>query len=198
MNWEDTKKLLASNFAKYSLLVPLIGWLVIYNGEFQRFFSEALGVTIDNNAGTDWRVLAFYLGLVLIGVSSGLFRVSCPPEILAHDGLGGYIDDTTAHLTEMRFSDLCRLYSVELPEFKGPDTAVFDQGAFVSQEQWVRMRADDIFNVLAARYSLQLTARPVWRFLTLALFGVGAVVTLIPTMSTILWVLTELMSQITS
>lgn len=198
MNWEETKNLASSSFAKYTILIPVVGWLVVYNGEFQSFLAQALDVQQAEDATVGWRIMVFYLGLVLIGISSAIFQLRCPPEIKFHDGLGGFINDTVAHLTDQKFTSLCQSYGVEKPCAKGPSNNGFALNEYILREQWVKFQAEDIYDILSARYEFQLTVRNWSRCLTVSLFFLGVVITLIPTATTLWWIVVEIKAQIIS
>ena len=129
---------------------------------------------------------------MLIGVASAVFQLRCPGEILSNDGVAGYIDKTRSTLTKAQFTSFCERVGIEEPIASGPDSFTYNQGGFVSRDQWLSFRAEDISEVLSRHYACQLQIRTLDRLIVGVLFVFGALVTLLPTFYTVWWVISEL------
>lgn len=189
-DWESLKKLTGSKFAQNVILVPVVGWLVVYQDAFARILSSALGVELGAKLG--WEPLIFYVGLVLLGVSAFLFRVLGPEPILNHDGLQGYIEDTEAVLTRKSFARLCAKIGSEVPaEVKVPGAGI-GQVLDATREQWFRLNSEAIRDVLSEHYAEQNEYGPIVRSVIAITFFLGAGLTLVPTAFTVIWVFARL------
>lgn len=193
LDWESLKKLTGSKFAQNVILVPIVGWLLVYQDSFAKILSSALGVELGTQLG--WEPLIFYVGLVLLGVSAFLFRILGPEPILSHDGLQGYIEDTEAVLTRKGFARLCARVGVEVPaEVKVPGAGI-GQVLDATREQWFRLNSEAIRDVLSEHYAKQNEYGPIVRSLTAIAFFLGAGLTLVPTVITVIWVFDRLLGS---
>lgn len=193
-NWETLKKLTGSRFARHVILVPIIGWLLVYQNTFAQMIANAFGIEVNNSLS--WEVLVFYVGLVMLGVSASFFRFFGPEAVLNHEGLQGYTEDMEAVLTRKEFKLLCDQIGCEMPEeIKVPGVGtgqVLDE----TLDQWKRLNCEGIRDVLADHYRSENQTRNGWRRTTTITFGIGAALTLVPTIVTIAWVLGQLLAAL--
>ena len=193
-DWETLKKLTGSSFARHVVLVPIIGWLLVYQNTFAQMISSALGVEV--SAALSWEVLVFYVGLVLLGISASIFRFFGPEAVLNHDGLQGYSEDMEAVLTRKEFKLLCDEIGREMPEEKKVPAVGTGQVLDETLGQWKRLNCEDIRDVLFEHYRNENQTRVGWRRATSITFCVGAALTLIPTVVTVVWVIGRLIAEL--
>lgn len=193
-NWETLKKLTGSRFAQHVILVPIIGWLLVYQNTFAKMIANTFSTDVNNSLS--WEILVFYVGLVILGVSASVFRFFGPEAVLNHDGLQGYTEDMEAVLTRKEFKFLCDEIGCEVPEeinVPGVGTGQVLDGTL---DQWKRLNCEGIRDVLAEHYRSENQTRDGWRSATTITFGVGAALTLVPTVVTIFWVLGQLLATL--
>lgn len=191
-DWETLKKLTGSSFARHVILVPIIGWLLVYQNTFAQMIASVLGVEV--STALSWEVLVFYVGLVLLGISASIFRFFGPEAVLNHDGLQGYTEDMEAVLTRKEFKLLCEEIGCEMPEEKKVPAAGTGQVLNETLDQWKRLNCEGIRDILSDHYRNENQTRVGWRRTTTITFGVGAALTLIPTVVTVVWVMGQLIS----
>lgn len=192
-DWETLKKLTGSRFAQHVILVPIVGWLLVYQNTFAKLVSKVLGVEFQAELG--WEVLVFYVGLVLLGVSASVFRILGPEPVLNHNGLQGFTEDTEAILTRKGFSRFCGEVGIAEPvEIKIPGSGI-GQVLDATREQWFRLNSEGIRDILSEHYKAKNLSEPIVRSTITLVFAVGACLTLVPTAVTVLWVLGQLGGQ---
>ena len=190
LDWETLKKLTGSKFAQHVILVPIIGWLLVYQNTFAQMVSKLFG--FDVALSLSWEVLLFYLGLVLLGIAASVFRLFGPEAVLGHHGLQGYTEDTEAVLTRKEFALLCDTIGCEQPEEIKVPAAGTGQVLDATLEQWKRLNRENIRDVLSDHYRSENTRSSGWRYFTSITFFVGALFTLIPTAKTVVWAVCQI------
>lgn len=188
-DWETLKKLTGSKFAQHVILVPIIGWLLVYQNTFANMISHVFG--LDTSASLSWEILVFYFGLVLLGIAATAFRIFGPEAVLGHNGLQGYIEDTEAVLTRKEFATLCETIGCDLPEEIRVPAAGTGQVLDATLDQWKRLNSENIRDVLAQHYRRENTNSFGWRMFASLAFLVGGFFTVIPTVTTVVWALGE-------
>lgn len=192
-DWETLKKLTGSRFAQHVILVPIVGWLLVYQNAFATMVSKVLGVEFQAELG--WEVLVFYVGLVLLGISASVFRIVGPEPVLNHNGLQGFTEDTEAILTRKGFSRFCEEAGILEPvEIRVPGSGI-GQVLDATREQWFRLNSEGIRDVLSEHYKAQNLSKSLVRSATTLVFAAGACLTLVPTGITVLWVLGQLLGR---
>lgn len=189
-DWESLKKFSGSRFAQYALLVPIIGWLLVYQNTFLETLSTIFEVQA--LAQTSWELLVFYLGLVFLGIAAALFRTFAPREIVDHDGLQGYVEDTLNILTRFRFHRFCESLEVDPPKEVTVPSAGTGQVLDTTLDQWKTLNSEAITDVLTEHYERTNSARPWARRFTGFFFVAGAILTLFPTVRTVGWALVQI------
>lgn len=191
-NWETLRKLTGSNLAQHVILVPIIGWLLVYQNTFANMIYHVFG--LDSSVSLSWEILLFYLGLVLLGISATTFRIFGPKAVLGHNGLQGYSEDTEAILTRKEFARLCEEIGCDQPDEITVPGAGTGQVLDTTLDQWKRLNSENIRDVLAQHYRSENSSRFGLRVFSSFTFLVGAIFTLIPTVTTVAWSLGQLIA----
>lgn len=93
--WTNLRSAGNSSLVKATLLIPLLGYLVVFNENFLHFIQiskELVGMGTPNSGGPiPFRLMATYFGLCFIAVGSALYNVFCPQEIRRHATAAEYI-----------------------------------------------------------------------------------------------------------
>jgi hypothetical protein len=192
LSWETLKKLTGSKFAQNIVLVPFVGWLLIYQNTFAQMISQLFN--FDPDISLSWEILLFYLGLVLLGVSAVAFRLLGPEAVLSHDGLQGYSEDTEAVLTRKEFTRLCAEIGCEVPEEVKVPASGTGQVLDGLLDQWKRLNSENIRDTLAKHYRSENSKGTAWRTFTSITFMVGALFTLVPTVTTVCWAIGQIIT----
>lgn len=96
-NWSALSAVGNSNISRLTVLMPFIGYLLLFNSDLQFY----LRITLPNETQTSnlslWYVLYedklsfLYLGLLLFGLGIGIFGIFCPRKIRERPSVANYI-----------------------------------------------------------------------------------------------------------
>ncbi len=87
VNWQRLKPFLNGHLAKIAPIVPLIGYVLLFNDTISKNLSFE---SLTGGAGTAFfssiaRLQLIYFGLIFVGVASFIFFVKCPQTIILAD-----------------------------------------------------------------------------------------------------------------
>lgn len=186
LHWSSLKGIMSSKFARLTVIVPIIGWILVYNDNLILFLEEALGKDLPNEFG--WKVYIFYVGLFGISISSILYAVFCPREVHKHSSDVDYVKHSRLIFTENYEKTISQSIGREAlvwgdpPEdFRNKKTKKFPLVRKHSENE------EDIIDTLLADYNRRNSSWPIIRLAALLVFSVGAILTSIPTLSTVHW-----------
>ena len=177
---------------EYVILVPIVGWLLVYHNTFAQLVSELFG--LDAALSLSWEVLLFYLGLVLLGIAASVFRIFGPEAVLDHHGLQGYAEDTEAILTRKEFALLCDTIGWTQSKEVNVPAAGTGQVLDFTLKQWKCLNCESIRDVLSDHYRSEKMKSSGWRIFTSIAFIIGALFTLIPTATTVVWAIGQILA----
>jgi hypothetical protein len=89
--WSLLRSVGNSRAAKLTVLIPLIGYLILLNDDIVSHLTLSRDVFGDAADHTLTRLLAVYVGLVLVAVGSVVFAIRCPGEVKRHGSPEEYI-----------------------------------------------------------------------------------------------------------
>jgi hypothetical protein len=87
-------------FSRVAVLVPFIGYWIIFNDHFVKQFAE-LWSELGGASPRPWRLLVTYFGLCFVGVGSGLYHMFCPPELKRYPGATDYVAAIAPHMSRI-------------------------------------------------------------------------------------------------
>jgi hypothetical protein len=99
--WSRLRSIGNSSLAKSTIVVPLVGYLILFNEKFQdylRISGELLGYERSEPSGLP-RLLFIYFGLCLIAFASALFNWFCPLQTKKYASAEEYIAGDEPFLT---------------------------------------------------------------------------------------------------
>lgn len=101
--WTDYSAYIDGWIPKFSLMVPIIGYLILFNDEFVQIF-EFKRITSNNFDGLSAkdRLHLLYFGLIFLGVSNFIYRVKRPWIFVYGENI---IEFTKACLESMKYGD---------------------------------------------------------------------------------------------
>lgn len=184
--WSSLKGVMSSKFARLTVIVPIIGWVLVYNDNLILFLEELLERDLPNEFG--WKVYIFYVGLFCISISSILYAIFCPSEVNNHRSLVDFVKHTRLVYTERYGNALSRgigrapFQWGEPPEdFRNKKTGKFPLVRMHSENE------DEIIDTLCRDYERMNASWPILRVCALLIFCFGAILSSIPTLSTVHW-----------
>jgi hypothetical protein len=86
-----------------TVLVPLIGWAVIFNENLQNYFELSRHIFGDGEilGRVSWRLLCIYFALCFLGAGSTIYHFACPETIKQFATSIDYIAATRAHMGDV-------------------------------------------------------------------------------------------------
>lgn len=90
--WTDLRTLSNSTAARATVLIPLVGYLIVFNENIAQYLALAseLGGT-GSAAQVSSRLLSIYLGLTFVAVGAVIYGRYCPPEVKRFQTASSYI-----------------------------------------------------------------------------------------------------------
>lgn len=177
---------MSSKFARLTFIVPIVGWVLVYNDNLILLLEQLWDTDLPNELG--WRVYIFYVGLFLISVSSILYAIFCPKEIGNHTDIVDYVKNFRPLVTEdferklsksLRHAPLT--WGTPPEDFKNAGTGKFPLVRKQSENE------EEIIDRLVQNYLVLNASWPILRVIALASFCSGAVLASIPTLTTVHW-----------
>lgn len=98
--WTDVRGIGNTPAAKATILVPLIGYWIIFNNYLIEGFALWKGLPQDTSNGPSWRLFTTYFGLCFVGFGSMIYQMRCRPEIKLYETASQYMA-TSSHLSDV-------------------------------------------------------------------------------------------------
>src|SRR5258708_26382115 len=101
VNWSRLRSIGNSSLAKSSIVIPIIGYLILFNEKLQdylRISSDLLGYA-HPEASSLPRLLFIYFGLCFVAFASALFSWFCPLQVKKFASVEEYIAGDEPYLT---------------------------------------------------------------------------------------------------
>src|SRR5262245_6024038 len=92
--WSTLRKVGNTSPAKLAILVPFVGWLVLFNEKLQPYIELSHAVFGAPTPGqAPVRLIVLYLSLCLISVASIIYSLLCPSEVKRYETAEHYTRD---------------------------------------------------------------------------------------------------------
>jgi len=110
--WTTLRPVGNSSAARLTILLPLIGYFIVFNDGFSHSQLAKLIVEIEgkkpDNLGLSVspRLFQIYFGLCFVAVASALYAWACPVVVKRHSSAGEYLSAEGVHLGEYATRDL--------------------------------------------------------------------------------------------
>ncbi len=169
---------------KATILLPVIGYLILFNAEIIRYLklsSEITGTT--NDATISWRLLAVYFGLLAIAVASVLYSWRCPILVKRYGRAADYVTAEAESIGEIALADLEEALRVNHPKEYAQLRDVVDRRSTrisASTDEAI-IRANTI-DIMQRVYLMANVSRPTLRRAIFVLFARGFLILLIPSL----------------
>jgi hypothetical protein len=98
--------------AKATILIPLIGYLVIFNDKIVQFLelsSQITGASGTYGASISPRLLFIYFGLTLIALGTAIYSMRCPAEVKYYGSSAAYVRGDGPSLGDFAMEEIERL-----------------------------------------------------------------------------------------
>jgi hypothetical protein len=98
--WTDLRAISNSYAARATILIPLIGYLVLFNDNVIHYLEIARELDPAANPGRiSARLLWVYFGLCTVSVGALLYAIWCPYEVKTHGDAMSFIKDAQTTVT---------------------------------------------------------------------------------------------------
>lgn len=184
--WSALKGVMSSKLARLTVIIPIVGWLLVYNDNLIILFENLLKRDLPNEFG--WKVYVFYVGLFAISISSILFAIFCPNEIKSHSSIVDYVKHSRLIFTERYEKNLSKSIGREPFDWAKPPEAYANSetGRFTLVRKHSE-NEEDIVDTLVEDYHQRNFSWPLVRVCALVFFISGALLASVPTLSTVHW-----------
>src|SRR4051794_14456804 len=79
--WTSLRSLSNSYATRSAILIPLVGYILLFSGKFSEWFAGSLAGGSASSGGVSNRLLWIYFGLCFIAVGNVLYSFFCTQEI---------------------------------------------------------------------------------------------------------------------
>jgi hypothetical protein len=195
-NWTTLRTIGNSWAVKATVLIPLIGYFIIFNENIIRYLNLATEFTAGKQTSltVQPRLLQVYFALCIISVASVVYTLVCPVIIKRYDSSATYVREEAEHLGDIVIADIeerlrtsphsTKQYKIIRDRYDGPG---IDRGESKEQAE-ARLNSAKNFNlaVLHTYYDLLNQSHPLARLLTLSCYVVGFFLLAIPSVQVFL------------
>jgi hypothetical protein len=103
--WTSLRTLSNSQVTRSAVIIPLIGYMLIFNDKISRFLNLAaeLGGS-ESISGLSPRLLWIYFGLCFVAFANALYNFCCPREVKEYPSASAYLIGETESLGETALS----------------------------------------------------------------------------------------------
>lgn len=125
LTWSRLRGVGKSSAAKVTILLPLVGYLIIFNknvADFLHLASEFVGST-DAQFGIAPKLMLVYIGTCAIALGQAIYAMCCPAEVKAYGHVTPYVLDASRVTKDFEYEKL--------------EDAIRDSGY---RDEYVRMR----------------------------------------------------------
>lgn len=201
LRWHRLRALGNSTAARLTILIPLIGYLVVFNDKVvaylelsARIFGQAAA------AGSLDKLLTIYIGLVCVALASAIFALCCPLEVKKYASAEEYIAGEEPFMSErgegMLEARLKRGDELARALLRGYQDWNNSRPTTNSLEE-LRRRGQRLFRIeMNLYYEMQDRSRPIAQCLAALFYAVGFVALLFPSASVFLRVMQVLIRNL--
>ena len=189
-NWRTLKALSNSPLAKLTIIVPVVGWLLLYNNMLVSIIENITGVEADPD--DLWKLYVFYVGLTLISFSAILFVVFCPRIISHFPDFNEYIEVERKTFTPNLETQLSSERGFEPLNWEAPPEAYKQMGGGFPLSRMYEANERIILDRMREIYDHDNSSNFIVRVLSAIFFVIGALLAFIPALSTLCWCLYSL------
>ena len=187
--WSVLRSVGNSHVVRLTILVPLIGYMVIFNERLlpyielsKTIFGTSNGLESPLSHGS-WRLLFAYFGLTFVAIASVVYQFRCPQMVKTYATVEEYISAMRPNVGDFML-EVASKNLQSMAEWKSE--LYFSSGFGVQKpDDSMTPHQRDRYNsdVLGMNYLIQDVSRLFWRFLTSALYFFGFALLLAPSVN---------------
>jgi hypothetical protein len=149
--WSSLRSIGNSYFVRLTILIPIVGYLIIFNTnivqylELAKEFVGALAAPPGSDVSP--RLLLIYFGLTALAVGSTIYSLACPWEVKQYGTASAYVGGEEPHISQFAFQPIIARLQ-ELPRHKDQSSEIGKHsvhGGETSAERWRRTNRDWLY-----------------------------------------------------
>ncbi|EIV8665315.1 hypothetical protein MA788_003971 [Vibrio parahaemolyticus] len=108
-NWPSIKMLGQSNAVKLTMIIPFVGYLILFNGHVVSLINSVFEMASISEEEVNYisNLYFIYFGLTALGIATLMFQLLCPPLIKEYTSVRAYVESNIDFMTEHRLKSLC-------------------------------------------------------------------------------------------
>ncbi|MGY3441118.1 hypothetical protein [Bradyrhizobium sp. USDA 4473] len=106
VSWRRLRSIGNSRAAKLTVLIPLVGYLILLNDDIVKHLELSQEVFGAAASETLTKLLAVYVGLVLVAIASVIFAACCPLEVKRYASAQEYVAGDEPFMSQRAFGVL--------------------------------------------------------------------------------------------
>jgi hypothetical protein len=109
MRWSRLRTIGNSGPAKLTILIPLVGYLVIFNSTIAQYLElvrEIGGFPADHRFDVSPRLLLIYFGLCAFALGAALYSILCPEQVKHYDNSAAYVGGDGPSIKDFAFEPI--------------------------------------------------------------------------------------------
>jgi hypothetical protein len=190
--WKNFRGIGNSGIVKATVIIPLLGYLILFNTELHNFISKNV-LTGQLSTSISPRLSLIYFGLCFIAFASTLFGFFCPHEVKKHASFTEYLERDVSNHTMMHRGWI-QAQIKKNTNAKGlfdEVNKIYDERPAATTREQLQEREDEIERTHAHIYYNMLDeSHPALRYLITFSYSVGFGLLLIPAGETFIRVVT--------
>ncbi|KFK53452.1 hypothetical protein NOK75_00755 [Vibrio parahaemolyticus] len=180
-NWPSLRLLGQSNAVKMTMLIPFLGYLILFNDKVISFINtafEAVGLS-GGGLSSEANLYFIYFGLTILGVATLLFQVFCPALIKEYSSVRVYVESNVEYMTSHRLRSLC----THMERLSGKSHVVIDnakKSLAISESSSKNVLREPYVDVLQHFWNVSAWDKTPARIGIVTLYGIGFILLTIP------------------
>lgn len=126
MTWKAISKIGRSKIMSLTILVPVIGYMILFNASLvshfelsNELFNESNSSESPISSGNKSRLFYFYFGFFFLGLSTVLYKLVCPVIVKENSSAKSYVDEVSSTMTKLKIAKLVEVVWNKVGKNKG-------------------------------------------------------------------------------
>ncbi|MGH1477396.1 MAG: hypothetical protein ACRBM6_01480 [Geminicoccales bacterium] len=210
--WADIHSVGNSNLAKSTILMPIVGYMIVFNENLVEYFYLSEIFVWQDDKQLSYRLFLFYFGLSFIGMASLSFQYFCPKTIKLHPTIIEHVEKERSVISRYRINYLIEKivneykmiskYDIWIsPYLEASIDTIIANNDDESQDssRTAKLSDEELTNeILKTYWFVQNRKGKNSRLLTSILYALGFFLLAIPTIDTFLRISTSFFARISS
>ena len=186
--WSRLRAIGNSGPVKLTILIPLIGYFVIFNAQLAHYLelvSEIGGFTV-HQLSVSPRLLLIYFGLCAFAVGAALYSIFCPDQVKRYDSSAAYVGGDGPHIKDFALGPIHRelrasSYGDDYNEVVGPFKDRSDR-SFNCDKHFDDEKLEMINGILHLYFTYKDATYPLMRLFVFICYAIGFIGLLVPSL----------------